>query len=538
MIKPSEIWDWMQANADALRLWSGVVLALFVLVLLYRAYRGGGVGQAATVIAIPTVIGWEAEGMFELFHREIGAPWLPSVVGSAMTSAVLVAIGARAHEHWEKYKVLGPNGRTVWYIAVPVGLIVAAAADSLSISGLRILIPVLGVALLFSRYRKDEPPEEDGAKRKRKTGSWRWTPRALAIWAGAIRPDEDDVDNPHREHQIRRMVSLKRKVKVGSRLLRGRRQLAYERLTETADQEMMDEVYSRLANVELDSELAEARLAQKRAELRAELAGRLAGLDPTRDTVAAAAGTGNDDSVPAAAVVPVPADEPVPVVAAEPVPVAVQPVPVAPEPVPVRSEPVPVTTFTATAQHPLGGPQEAPERTVTGTVYSPTGTAYATTGTDYRTGPGTGASGPGTGHPGASFDRFLNGSTGGDGARIQPSIITQREPAAPTYTAAQGGPGTDSTGPGTDSTGPGAGQPTEVDSLEDDTTEPTLTKKETARRYWDREMAAGRVPSGADLERVSGASDGLGRRWVRLWSAEAGIAQPVSGAPLNGAHVA
>ncbi len=47
------------------------------------------------------------------------------------------------------------------------------------------------------------------------------------------------------------------------------------------------------------------------------------------------------------------------------------------------------------------------------------------------------------------------------------------------------------------------------------------TGKAAARSYWDREIAAGRTPTGADLTRAAGLSpkSGLGRRWARQWSA-------------------
>jgi hypothetical protein len=52
--------------------------------------------------------------------------------------------------------------------------------------------------------------------------------------------------------------------------------------------------------------------------------------------------------------------------------------------------------------------------------------------------------------------------------------------------------------------------------------ERTGTGKAVARAHWDREVAAGRVPTGADLARVAGVSaeSGLGRRWARQWATE------------------
>jgi len=42
------------------------------------------------------------------------------------------------------------------------------------------------------------------------------------------------------------------------------------------------------------------------------------------------------------------------------------------------------------------------------------------------------------------------------------------------------------------------------------------------RRFWDREVASGRVPTGAELSRAAGVppNTGLGRRKRREWEAE------------------
>lgn len=72
------------------------------------------------------------------------------------------------------------------------------------------------------------------------------------------------------------------------------------------------------------------------------------------------------------------------------------------------------------------------------------------------------------------------------------------------------------------------------DALDDDLTgddligddrsedEADLTAVEAMRRFWDREVAGGRVPTGAELSRAAGVppATGLGRRKRREWEAE------------------
>ncbi|MEV6967608.1 hypothetical protein AB0M47_21135 [Hamadaea sp. NPDC051192] len=76
------------------------------------------------------------------------------------------------------------------------------------------------------------------------------------------------------------------------------------------------------------------------------------------------------------------------------------------------------------------------------------------------------------------------------------------------------------------------------DADEDETVEPTASKIQLARAYWDEQIAAGNMPRPKDLKMASGASDSLCSRWVKRWAAEAGLDAPVSGTPINGAHVA
>jgi hypothetical protein len=46
------------------------------------------------------------------------------------------------------------------------------------------------------------------------------------------------------------------------------------------------------------------------------------------------------------------------------------------------------------------------------------------------------------------------------------------------------------------------------------------TAEQVMREHWDRERAAGRTPSGAELDRVGGTKDGYGRKLARRWSAD------------------
>lgn len=242
---PAEILTWLQANTSLLITVSGAVTAAILAGLILRAYRRGGIDSATMLISAPLVIGWEAEGVFEVL-RSTDAHWTIALLGCFMTSMVMVNLGAKGHKHFKEHGTIGPNGRTVWYIAIPAGFIVALSADTASMQGMRILIPVLGATLWWSEYRPDEP---QGQKKSR--GSFRWTPRNFGIWIGAITPGEDDVETLHHARGVRQLVRAQYALRYGGFGTRAWRERRLRKVARFVDDAMVQEAWEQMARVEL-----------------------------------------------------------------------------------------------------------------------------------------------------------------------------------------------------------------------------------------------------------------------------------------------
>lgn len=243
----AEAWAWLLANAQTAATLAGVLVGLAAIGLLWRAFRRGGVITVANLLAAPLVLGWEAEGMFEVVHEWMNLPIGVALVGAGMTSMVTVAIGARAHQHYLNHKTLGPNGRTVWYIALPIGGIVAAASDSLPEAGMRIIVPILGATLWWSAYRTDEA---DGERRKR-GGSWVWTPRRIAVRLGWLSPDPDDIVTLAYDRGVRRLVGAQYALRYGWLTPRSWRASRVRRVARDVTEEMAQAAYEQMQRIEL-----------------------------------------------------------------------------------------------------------------------------------------------------------------------------------------------------------------------------------------------------------------------------------------------
>ncbi|GAA2360645.1 hypothetical protein Cme02nite_37890 [Catellatospora methionotrophica] len=250
MTNIAEIWTWIETNSQTAATLAGGLIVLVLVLLLVRAFRRGGVDSATMLIAAPLVIAWEAEGIFEVLLGT-DAPWFLALAGCGMTSMVMVNLGAKGHKHFKKYGTIGPNGRTVWYLAIPVGVIVAASATTASMQGLRILIPVLGATLWWSEYR---PDEVDGERRKR-GGSWVWTPRRIFVRWGWISPNPDDIVTLAHDRGVRRLVRAQYALQYGWFGSRSWRAGRVRRAARDANDAMVQAAHEQMRRVKLVVEM-------------------------------------------------------------------------------------------------------------------------------------------------------------------------------------------------------------------------------------------------------------------------------------------
>ena len=238
-------WAWLQSHSAVLALGIAACLVPLVIAAIWHAGRKGSLARALRSVAIPLVLLYEAQGLYLLCLR-VRVPRDLAYVLAGMTCAVVLTFAAFAHEHHKKHGNLGANGRMMWYVAVPMGLVVAANSASPAEVGLRIILPLLSVAAFRAAYVPDEP----GGQRHQ-GGSWRLTPRRIGVAAGLIDPADTDLTAVHAEHRVRQLTAHAAGYHRGARVLRRWHGWRFGRLTLLADDAMITEAARRVRRAHL-----------------------------------------------------------------------------------------------------------------------------------------------------------------------------------------------------------------------------------------------------------------------------------------------
>jgi hypothetical protein len=215
-----------------------VVVAL--LLTIRRAVKGGRPDRWVDAIAFLGALSFSAEGMWEVATQKLGLPATFAALVFFLFEAQLVSAMFRANRYQKLNGNPGRHGRAVWLIAGVMGLIVAFAADSFVEAPLRLAIPLLAAYQWWLGLTADGVTEDKGAT------SWRWTPRRLLLWLGAIEPGERDVVAVDRERRVAQMTNLEYRRRHGWVRLAGRRGARLARLSLVADDEMIAEVQRRV----------------------------------------------------------------------------------------------------------------------------------------------------------------------------------------------------------------------------------------------------------------------------------------------------
>lgn len=244
---PARVLDLALANPS---ITGGLAVAAVLAVALLISWRRGKVEGWIVVVSWIAAFGFSAEGMWYVATDKADVP--PVVAAGVFFVFELFQIRSMLAAR-RKYVATtvrdaagrvvkagdpGGHGLAVWAIAGVMGLIVALAAGNPADALLRVSIP-LGVALLWWNDLT-----EDGVVRDRPRSSWRWTPRRLLLWLGAIEPGERDIEQVHRAARVKQMTDLE-----------------FERLTATSERRRA-RVTSKLARLSLsadDAMIAEAR---------------------------------------------------------------------------------------------------------------------------------------------------------------------------------------------------------------------------------------------------------------------------------------
>ena len=234
---------WVQAHGTALMTAAGALLIALVVIAVCLTARRASLASVLRGIAIPLVLLWEAQGVYGVALR-LHAPRELAWAFAGVASAVVLALASFAHEHWKRHKALGPNGRMMWLVAVPMGAVVAANAGSLTGAGLRVLLPLLSLVMFRAPYLPDEPEGQ-----RQKTGSWRLTPRRIGVMLGLLDPADTDLTTVHSERQVRLLTRHAAGFHRGFKSLRRWHGWRFERLALMATDVMIAEAASRVQRV-------------------------------------------------------------------------------------------------------------------------------------------------------------------------------------------------------------------------------------------------------------------------------------------------
>lgn len=194
------IWSWLQPIQASLVASAAAALVIVLCSLLWLRFRHGRFATIGRAVATPIVLGWEAQGVYRLV-RQTGVDGPAALVFAAVTSAVLITLAGFADDHHKEHGTLGIPGTLVWVVAVPMGLIVALSAHSAAEVALRIVLPLLAALVWWVKYAPARPKSTSSDNVAQ--GSWRLTPRRIAVRLGLIDPTDADLHQVHRERQTR-----------------------------------------------------------------------------------------------------------------------------------------------------------------------------------------------------------------------------------------------------------------------------------------------------------------------------------------------
>jgi hypothetical protein len=228
---------------DKLLLWCLLIASAVVLVALAKRARRIATSErpddALSNVAMLIGLGWSSEAVWELTGKAnfpIGVRLLLFFV----LESLLVLAMIRAKRAMRELGHPGRSGRTAWIVASVMAVVAFAVGDSFAERVLRLLIPLLVTNAWWDGL------VGEGARKALGATSWRWTPRRILLWLGAIEPGERDVETVHRERLAQQMTRLEFRRRHGSKRQRGRAARRLARLSLTADDALIDDVRDRV----------------------------------------------------------------------------------------------------------------------------------------------------------------------------------------------------------------------------------------------------------------------------------------------------
>lgn len=222
---------------------AGLVLSVLVLGWIVRRVRRIARSErpddVLSNLAMLIGLGWSSEAVWELTGR-LGFPLELRLLLFFVLEVLLTLAMIRAKRNMREHGHPGRSGRTAWIVAGGMALVAAAASSSFAEAVLRILIPILVTNQWWDGL------VGEGTKRREDATSWRWTPRRLLLWLGAIEPGERDVESVHRERLTQTMTRLEFRRRHGSGRSATRAKARLAQLSLTADDEVIAAVRERV----------------------------------------------------------------------------------------------------------------------------------------------------------------------------------------------------------------------------------------------------------------------------------------------------
>lgn len=217
------------------------VVALLVVMIAWRKLRRHQQpDKPLSRVAMLIGLAWSSEAIWELTGRIDGMPTPVRVLIFTALEVMLVISMMRAERHVRERGWPGRSGTTAWIIAAVMAAVAAGISSSLAEACIRAAIPLLLTLQWWDGVVKE------GAERPAWVTSWRWTPRRLLLWLGAIEPGDRDVDTIHRERMTQQMVRLEFARRHGPERSQDRAARKLARLSLSADDEMIAEVRARV----------------------------------------------------------------------------------------------------------------------------------------------------------------------------------------------------------------------------------------------------------------------------------------------------
>jgi hypothetical protein len=212
-------------------------LAAIVALVLWigmRVRRSGRHIELMDNVIMLVGLGWSSEAVWHLTKKIPDFPVQLRYLIFFVLEALLLQATTRAARYIRTNGRPGRSARTAWIVAIVMALVALFVAGSVAEALLRAAVPLLIVKSWWDGLVGEEYEAAEG--------TWRWTPRRLLLWLGAIEPGANDFEKVNRKRLVQQLVRLDRLRSNAE----GRRRTRYEgkltKLSERADAEIIAEV--------------------------------------------------------------------------------------------------------------------------------------------------------------------------------------------------------------------------------------------------------------------------------------------------------